>query len=75
MNTEILTETRIQHNNEPLQACFILPIFIIILFGFIWNIKSTDTNKLIINAEKLLMDQLLQKCMYSYHFLIFSAVT
>lgn len=57
----ILTETRSQHNSEPLQPCFIFPIFIIILFGFIWFIKSTDTKELSKNAAELLMDQLLQK--------------
>lgn len=63
MNTEILTKTRSQHNSKPLNPCFIFPIFIIILFGFVWFKKSTDTNELTINAAKLLMDQLLQECM------------
>lgn len=44
-----------------LQPCFILPIFIIILFGFIGNMKSADTKRLTINAAKLLMDQFLWK--------------
>lgn len=63
----MLIETRNQYNEPPPQPCFSFSIFIIILFRFIGNTKSTDTNSMTINAAKLLMGQFLWKCI---HFLI-----
>lgn len=58
-NTEILIKSCYQHNET--QPCFTLSFVIITLFGFIGNIRSTDTNRLTINAAKLLMDHFLWK--------------
>lgn len=51
-----------------LQPCFTLSLVIITLFGFIGNIRSTDTNRLTINAAKLLMDHFLWKLMIFFFF-------